>query len=105
MGKETASVLERFKAARLYVITCPPRPGQSYEDMVEAACAGGADIVQFRDKRITGKERYQVAGRLRSICTRYQALFIVNDALEVALAVKADGVHLGQDDLPGKTAR
>ena len=73
--------------------------------MVEAACAGGADIVQFRDKQIIGRERYQVATRLRAICARHGVLFIVNDTLEVALAVEADGVHLGQDDLPVPTAR
>jgi thiamine-phosphate pyrophosphorylase len=104
MGKETASVVERFKAARLYVITTHPA-GVPFERMVHDACAGGADIVQFRDKFLTHKDRYDIAARLRAICSEYGVLFIVNDYLEVALAASADGVHLGQDDLPTQAAR
>src|SRR5258706_14863555 len=100
------SIIDRFKAARLYVITCPPKEGPSgYPAMVEAACAGGADVIQFRDKHLVGQERYRVAAQLRKICAHDGVLYIVNDALEVALAVEADGVHLGQDDLPVQTAR
>jgi thiamine-phosphate pyrophosphorylase len=100
MGK-TSGVIERFEAARLYVITCPPREGAAgYDAMVRSACEGGADVVQFRDKLITGRERYAAAARLLKICREFGVLFIVNDALEVAMAVGADGVHLGQDDLP-----
>jgi len=105
MGK-TNRVIEQFEAARLYVITCAPKEGASgYDAMVRAACEGGADVIQFRDKLITGRERYTVAARLRKICQDNGALFIVNDALEVALAVQADGVHLGQDDLPVAEAK
>ncbi len=104
MGNKT--VIERFKQARLYVIPCPPKEGpHGYEPMVRAACQGGADIVQFRDKLITGKGRYKVAARLKKICQGFGVLFIINDALEVALAVEADGVHLGQDDLPVAEAK
>lgn len=107
IGPMTArSLIERFKEATLYAITCPPPSGPvGYPAMVEDACRGGADIIQFRDKQGTGRERYAMARRLRVICARHQALFIVNDALEVALAVEADGVHLGQDDLPVVAAR
>jgi thiamine-phosphate pyrophosphorylase len=104
MGKEITAVIERFKAARLYVITTPS-PQMTYERMVEEACAGGADVIQFRDKVLSHKDRYEVAARLRAICQRSGALFIVNDFLEVALASQADGVHLGQDDLPIEAAR
>ena len=76
-----------------------------YEAMVRAACEGGADIIQFRDKLITGRERYTVAAKLLKICRAANVLFIVNDAIEVALAVEADGVHLGQDDLPVTEAK
>src|SRR3979411_915516 len=107
MGKETSanSVLERFKAAGLYVITSSPVTGKTYESMVEAACQGGADIIQFRDKMLSSKQRYDMAARLRKICSAHKVLFIVNDQLEVALACQADGVHLGQDDLPVKAAQ
>jgi thiamine-phosphate pyrophosphorylase len=104
MGNE--ALIERFKKARLYVITCPPTSGpEGYEAMVSAACEGGADVLQFRDKLITGRERYTVAARLRKICANAGVLFIVNDALEVALTIAADGVHLGQDDLPVAEAK
>ncbi len=115
MGNE--ALIEWFKKARLYVITCPPslrategKPAiasveAGYEAMVKAACEGGADVLQFRDKLITGRERYSVAARLRKICAQAGVLFIVNDALEVALTVAADGVHLGQDDLPVEEAK
>ncbi len=98
--------LESFLKATLYAITCPPRTGsEGYLAMVEAACLGGADVVQFRDKGLNWKERYEVAVQLRKVCQKHQVLFIVNDAVDLALAVQADGVHLGQDDLPIDVAR
>src|SRR5262245_17194485 len=104
MGNE--ALIERFHQARLYVITCPPKSGpDGYEAMVRAACEGGADVIQFRDKLVTGRERYTLAARRRKICRDAGVLFIVNDALEVALGVEADGVHLGQDDLPVAEAK
>src|SRR4051794_5571263 len=106
MGKETGatSVIERFKAARLYAITTAP-VDTTYERMAQEACRGGVDVLQFRDKILSHKDRYEVARRLRAICAGYGVLFIVNDHLEVALAADADGVHLGQDDLPTMVAR
>ncbi|MFA5976081.1 MAG: thiamine phosphate synthase [Elusimicrobiota bacterium] len=108
MGKTIAppTLIKRFIASRLYVITCPPAGGtEGYEPMVTAACEGGADVVQFRDKLLSGRERYAVALRLRHICSARNVLFIVNDSLDLALAVGADGVHLGQEDLPLPAAR
>ncbi len=104
MGKET-SVVERLKAAKLYVVTTEVASEAEYVRIVEQACVGGADIVQFRNKTISHKDRYEVAARLKAICAAHNVLFIVNDHLEVALAAGADGVHLGQDDLPTKAAK
>jgi thiamine-phosphate pyrophosphorylase len=104
MGKKT-SVIDQFKAARLYAITCPAPDGASYEKMVRAACEGGADVVQFRDKHLPHKQLYEIAANLRTICAEHGVLFIVNDLLEVALAAGADGVHLGQDDMATDEAR
>lgn len=101
----TANVVERFKAARLYAITTPPAAGMTYELMVEAACQGGVDVLQFRDKHTPHKQLYDIGTRLREICHHYGVLFIVNDQLEVALAAGADGVHLGQDDMKTDVAR
>lgn len=107
MGEKTThqDVSRRFEAARLYAITCRPKAGQSYDRMVEDACAGGADVIQFRDKVLSAQVRYEIARRLRAICWSHKVLFIVNDALDIALAIEADGVHLGQDDLPLPVAR
>jgi len=104
------SLIERFRAAKLYVITCPrgngvvagaPKNGaEGYAAMVEAACRGGADVIQFRDKTLGHKEKFEVARQLNEICHAHQVLFIVNDSTDLALSVQADGVHVGQDDLP-----
>jgi thiamine-phosphate pyrophosphorylase len=95
------SLIDRFIAARLYAITCTPPEGPSgYSAMVRAACEGGVDVLQFRDKTLPWKERFEIAQDLRKICAEFNVLFIVNDATDMALAVQADGVHVGQDDLP-----
>lgn len=67
---------------------------------VETALAAGATAVQLRDKAATSGELLQMARAMRSIAARYGVLFIVNDRLDVALAAGADGVHVGDDDLP-----
>jgi thiamine-phosphate pyrophosphorylase len=73
--------------------------------MAEAALAGGADVVQLRDKTLDLGELRSVALEVRNAVGRAGAVFIVNDFVEVALAVGADGVHLGPDDLPLGEAR
>jgi thiamine-phosphate pyrophosphorylase len=84
--------------ARLYFI-CEARPGGSDpERLLRAALQGGVDVVQLREK--SGDERAIVrAGRVfRRLCDAYDALFIVNDRPDLAIACAADGVHLGQED-------
>jgi len=66
---------------------------------------GGARIIQLRDKNLCGKELLCIARELKLLCEKHNALFIVNDYLDIALASDADGLHLGQDDLPVATAR
>ena len=104
IGKRSG-VLARLEDARLYCVTSPPLQGLSYEETVEKALKGGADIVQLREKSIPAGEMTDLGKRLRDLCRHHEALFIVNDRLDVALASGADGVHLGQDDLPLKEAR
>lgn len=89
--------------AGLYVITDPlvRDPVQT----VRMALEGGAKIVQLRDKQATTRQLVQTAQALRTLTRQHGALLIVNDRLDVALAVEADGVHLGQDDLPVALAR
>lgn len=73
--------------------------------LVEAMLEGGIRIVQYREKQKTPMIRYHEALLLRHITERYGALLIINDYIDLALAVKADGVHIGQDDLPPRVVR
>lgn len=94
--------LAQLLAARLYLVTAPhPR----LFEVVEAALQGGLTLVQYRDKDAADGVRLETAGRLAELCHRYGALFLVNDRVDIAQAVGADGVHLGQHDLPVPVAR
>jgi thiamine-phosphate pyrophosphorylase len=89
---------EWLARARLYLV-CDARPGgRDPEEVLRPALQGGVDVVQLREK--SGDERDIVrAGRVfRRLCDAYDALFIVNDRPELAIACGADGVHVGQDD-------
>jgi thiamine-phosphate pyrophosphorylase len=96
---------ERLRTARLYFV-CDAMPGGSDPDSVlNAALGGGADIVQLREKRLGRDEVVRSAWTFRRLCDTYSALFIVNDDPWLAKSVNADGVHLGQDDMPVEEAR
>jgi len=91
---------------RLCVITDPQLSrGRSHRQVVEAAISGGADVIQLRDKTASAGSLYRVALELREITRQGNVSFIVNDRLDIALAVDADGVHVGQQDLPASPAR
>ena len=79
--------------------------GRSLGRIVEAAISGGATLVQYREKGETTRRMVEEARTLRELCRRRGVPFIVNDRLDVALAVDADGIHVGQDDLPAPLAR
>jgi thiamine-phosphate pyrophosphorylase len=72
---------------------------------VEAALRGGVAVVQYRDKSVDSARRLAEAQALRALCTRHGAVFIVNDDVDLALSVGADGVHLGRDDPAPALAR
>lgn len=75
---------------------------------VELACMaleGGARMVQLRRKSASGRDLFEWAVRIQTLCREYEALFIVNDRVDIALATHADGVHLGQQDIPVASAR
>lgn len=93
---------QRLESARLYLVTSP---SDDLFTTVEAALKGGLTLVQYRDKEADDLVRLRNAEKLRQLCREYDALFIVNDRVDLALAVDADGVHLGQDDLPLEWAR
>lgn len=86
----------------LYLVTCP---SDNLLPTVEAALQGGLTLVQYRDKTADDCVRLELASKLCHLCHRYGALFIVNDRVDLAIATNADGVHLGQQDIPVALAR
>ena len=78
---------------------------KSIEECVEQAISGGCTLVQLREKTASSQEFYQLALRIRDITSRLNVPLIINDRADIALAVDADGVHIGQDDLPYDAAR
>jgi len=90
----------------LYVILDPSvQPDRSLAGVLKAAAAGGARIFQYRNKMTSMKDAYAEALPLRKQARDLGGLFIVNDRCDLAMAVEADGVHLGQNDLPYTDAR
>lgn len=75
------------------------------EESVTEAILGGCTLVQLREKDISSKDFYKTAKSLREITANYKIPFIINDRVDIALAVNADGVHIGQSDLPAKEVR
>ena len=92
----------RLQDCHLCLITSPC---EDLLDRVAIALSHGVAMVQFRQKDGGDHERLTLATALRQLCNQHGALFIVNDRIDLALAVDADGVHLGQDDLPTEIAR
>ncbi len=79
--------------------------GRSHLAVIQAAIAGGATVVQYREKEGTTRQMIEEARALRELARRAGVPFIVNDRVDIALAVDADGVHVGQDDMPAPLAR
>jgi len=91
-----------LKDCSLYLITTNKR---NLEEIVLQALKAGVKIVQYREKFLHDFEKISQAKSLASLCKRYNSLFIINDRIDIALAIDADGVHLGQEDIPTKIAR
>lgn len=86
---------------RLYLVTdrnCLQQ--QTLEQAAEQAILGGVTLVQLREKAIASKAFYERALRIKAICHHYNVPLLINDRVDIALAVEADGVHIGQSDLP-----
>ena len=102
-------VLRQDKIKRLFglyvIIDATALRGRSHIEVAGQAIRGGAKVIQLRDKVHSKKELLTIAQELRNLCAEQDVLFIMNDYLDVALAVDADGLHAGQDDLPVKVAR
>ncbi len=93
---------ERLSRARLYFVT-DVRPG--LEELLAAALAGGVDMVQLRDKEASDSELLRAAEVFRRACDEHGALFWLNDRPDLVSECGADGVHVGQDDMPPETVR
>lgn len=75
------------------------------EESIESAIKGGVTVVQLREKNCSSKEFYELALRVKKITDTYKIPLIINDRLDIALAIKADGIHVGQSDLPCKQVK
>ena len=94
------------EALRLYLVTNRYQDSlESFLEKVETACRSGVTIVQLREKNITTNQYYQLAKQVKEITDAYQVPLIIDDRLDVCLAVDAAGLHIGDDELPVSVAR
>lgn len=96
----------KIKAWDLYLITEQSlSAGRKSLEIVKEAAAAGVDVIQLRDKNLSLRAKFKLGQKIKEICLKQKIKFIVNDRVDLALALDADGVHLGQSDLPLKAAR
>ena len=94
------------EALRLYLVTNRYQDSvESFLEKVETACRSGVTIVQLREKNLTTNQYYQLAKEVKEITDDYQVPLIIDDRLDVCLAVDAAGLHIGDDELPVSVAR
>ncbi|HXU39335.1 MAG TPA: thiamine phosphate synthase [Blastocatellia bacterium] len=94
-----------FSLPKLYPITDVSISRLSHAEQIERLAAGGASLIQLREKHASPREFYQAALEAMLVAKRLGVQLVINDRVDVAIAVKADGVHLGQEDLPPGKAR
>ena len=94
------------EALRLYLVTNRYQDSlESFLEKVETACRSGVTIIQLREKNLTTNQYYQLAKQVKEITDSYQVPLIIDDRLDVCLAVDAAGLHIGDDELPVSVAR
>ncbi len=79
--------------------------GRTHEELAKIALEAGVRVIQFREKRMSTRRMFEIAKKLRRLTEEYDATLIINDRVDLALAVGADGVHVGQEDLPAEAVR
>jgi len=94
-----------YEFSRLYFLTDRDLSRKGNVEDVRAALDGGVRIVQYREKALSFREQIREALRIKELCRSAGATFIVNDRVDLALSMEADGVHLGQEDMPLESAR
>ncbi len=98
--------LTRFAGVDLYPVTCEELSnGRTDLEILKAVAEAGCKIIQLRDKRSSRRVILEKAKLFRTLTSDYDMLLIINDHVDIAMAVDADGVHLGQDDFPVRDAR
>lgn len=100
-----ASALEKLDAARLYFVCEAGNDLDALDRLLEGALRGGADLIQLRDKDASEESILAAAPTFRAAADRHDALFILNDRPDLVAGCEADGVHVGQDDVPVDAAR
>ena len=95
----------KIKLPKLYPITDTRLCGLSHAEQVERLSAGGATLIQLREKILSPKDFYVEAEAALRVARKRGVCLIINDRVDIALALKADGIHLGQTDLPPEAAR
>jgi thiamine-phosphate pyrophosphorylase len=97
--------MHQLRLPRVYALTDVELSGFSHAEQVELLSLGGATFIQLREKEMPALEFYEQAKAAVAVAERNGVQLIINDRVDVAIAVGADGVHLGQDDLPPEAAR
>ncbi|MBO7298264.1 MAG: thiamine phosphate synthase [Kiritimatiellae bacterium] len=106
MKRTLAERIEMFNSSDIYpVVSSNFCNGRDVTDVVASIARGGAKIVQLREKTCSDHQLFELTKQCKMITDEYNMLLIVDDRLDIALAAGADGVHLGQDDLPISVAR
>ena len=94
------------EAVKLYLVTNRYQDSlESFLEKVETACRSGVTIIQLREKNLTTNQYYQLAKQVKEITDAYQVPLIIDDRLDICLAVDAAGLHIGDDELPVSVAR
>jgi len=97
---------EMIRSSAVYLVTEEAlSAGRRSEEIAEAALRAGVRVVQVREKEGSARRALDVAVTLRELTRRYGALLLINDRIDIAIAAEADGVHVGQEDLPVELAR
>ena len=95
-----------MEALKLYLVTDSDiLKGRDFYYCIEEALKGGVTMLQLREKNASGKEFLEKALRLRELTNKYNVKFIINDRVDIAMICKADGVHVGQSDIPANSVR
>src|SRR6056297_582212 len=90
---------------KIYLITSDMKDENIWFNKIERILKSGIDYIQYRDKLNSTAVKYYTAKKLKTLCNKYKTPLIINNSVDICLAVEADGVHLGKDDMPIDVAR